>query len=1249
MTRRILTYLRFLLYGVLTLAGLAIILLQFSWVKTTIARTALASLNSSLRGSISVGRVEGNVVTWLHVSDLAIVLEGDTVAAAKHVEASYAPLDLFRGRITISSFSVDSIVAHVTPDSSGGWNILRAFSSRDTIQQPETGGRSSGWLLTADSIRVSVAQAVLETEAGQNGEVCTVEDALLLADLQIDNDTLQASIHHFGFTAHHPDLHLTSCTIDVRVDPDSVRIDSFALATPRNGLEGKGVFGTSSGTAWGMIQSRPLDLGEFADLTATTITAHPVVTCAAFYDGDSLHADIALSQTGSTINVRGWYRTAPPLPEYHGRVNIAAFNLQDWVDGSIDAGMSAGRLQFDGKGVREEDINARVSFNLESLHLRDRAIDTMRGKAVFSSGDLAFILRGSRTGGEASITGTVEAMFDSPQFKLTGSVTRVDLAGFSDLSGKTNVSFSCEGSVPDEGGPSMVFQAEGEVQELDLEHIAGIASRIPFSFRTDGFFNSSRDFAVNCAVSSDTFLLDSVRFPRLVGSAHVTEAALVIDSAVIIHEGFTVLAQGTVRPGGSSDISLSAVIPDASVLTALAGADRMKGRAEVRAHITGSAHAPGVETTIHLEDAAYNSLNIGDLDAQSSAAVILDSTVSCSLMNLRFVWNDSTWRNMDTIRYEAGRDGLQITGIRLVSGPQSIAGEVSMLPSDTVYVDARAERVNVGPLTALLDSVDLSGILTMHMNMQGNITNPVAISSVTMTGLGIGQRLIGDLSVESSLNDSLLKWNVDVFGGAGIAMHCNGTLPVRLHPDSATGLLDRGQPVEVFARIDTFRLQDIAVLSNAKWSLSGIAGGELQLHGVLDSLRSSGGVYLRDGAFAFPSEGIQYSDIRLRAGLSGSQVTLDEFHVAGGKGSMTGSGSIPFHYGNGEWLAEPSIRLVAKSFDVMDSPRFSATISGAVDLAAKHGDLSCDGGITIDRSRVYIPAIMSQRAGEAKQDPILIAVMHRADSVAADTVALDSLSRPGRRLPSVSGTIRIDIPKATWLRGPRTNVELSGRVDVTLDSGSVRLGGYLVVEQGTYDFYGKRFVVRKGRLDFTGGEKIDPSLVVDVEYTFRTESEENEMQIQIRGTASVPIIDFFVNRVRVSESDAISYLLFGRKTDELDAGARSSVSDMADAIAKDFAATMINTQLSSTVGRTLGLDVIRVSGEEDWSKTTLTAGKYVGDDLYVAYERGVSSTGSGNTVFQKTMLEYYLSKLFKVRLVGATDKTSGADVFLRFD
>jgi translocation and assembly module TamB len=343
----------------------------------------------------------------------------------------------------------------------------------------------------------------------------------------------------------------------------------------------------------------------------------------------------------------------------------------------------------------------------------------------------------------------------------------------------------------------------------------------------------------------------------------------------------------------------------------------------------------------------------------------------------------------------------------------------------------------------------------------------------------------------------------------------------------------------------------------------------------------------------------------------------------------------------------PDLVLRAKNFEVLSGPQHFAAIDGEVRV---HGDdegsIIVDSDITVNRSRFYLPSLQVTGTAKDQDPPMLVVAAGRVDTGSA--VRRDSAAR-GIRVPQFRGKATLRILRGTWLRGPRLNVELSGNLEISPEGSSMAVRGFLMVEQGSYEFYGRKFVFKQGRIDFDGGTRIDPSVYFEVEYTFRTDAGENQMLIVVRGRSEKPDIQFFFNKDRITESDAISYIIFGRKVDDLNYGQKSTVADLGNALALDLAANMVNAQLSSMVGDQLGLDVVRVSGEDNWNKAVLTAGKYVTDELFVAYERGISQSGSSSVVFESARMEYYLMKFLYLHLIEATDKTSGIDVFLKFD
>ena len=87
---------------------------------------------------------------------------------------------------------------------------------------------------------------------------------------------------------------------------------------------------------------------------------------------------------------------------------------------------------------------------------------------------------------------------------------------------------------------------------------------------------------------------------------------------------------------------------------------------------------------------------------------------------------------------------------------------------------------------------------------------------------------------------------------------------------------------------------------------------------------------------------------------------------------------------------------------------------------------------------------------------------------------------------------------------------------------------------------------------------------------------------------------------------------------------------------------------TSTFGDALGLDVIEIDGSESWKQATLTAGKYLTDDLYVSYERDIGSSETNEVDPRIVTMEYQLTKFLFFQLVEGNDKTTGFDAIIKF-
>ncbi|MDZ7764983.1 MAG: translocation/assembly module TamB domain-containing protein [Melioribacteraceae bacterium] len=256
---------------------------------------------------------------------------------------------------------------------------------------------------------------------------------------------------------------------------------------------------------------------------------------------------------------------------------------------------------------------------------------------------------------------------------------------------------------------------------------------------------------------------------------------------------------------------------------------------------------------------------------------------------------------------------------------------------------------------------------------------------------------------------------------------------------------------------------------------------------------------------------------------------------------------------------------------------------------------------------------------------------------------------PRQFFEEITGRFTLSIPKNTWIVSPQMNIELSGEIDVVKTVSHFELFGSVSVKRGRIEVYGKEFEVMEGRIIFNGGEKLNPELAMTLQYVVRGSNRlKQTLQISVHGAADDPKLAFSLDGSEISEGDAISYIAFGKSLGQLTQGERSNVENQEQSIAKTLAGNFLAAQVSSSLGDALGLDVIEIRGDENWQRATLTAGKYITDDLYVSYERGFGGTEANEVSPRIVTAEYELTTFLFLQLVEGNDKSAGFDVILKF-
>ncbi|MBD3336131.1 MAG: hypothetical protein GF355_11510 [Candidatus Eisenbacteria bacterium] len=348
-----------------------------------------------------------------------------------------------------------------------------------------------------------------------------------------------------------------------------------------------------------------------------------------------------------------------------------------------------------------------------------------------------------------------------------------------------------------------------------------------------------------------------------------------------------------------------------------------------------------------------------------------------------------------------------------------------------------------------------------------------------------------------------------------------------------------------------------------------------------------------------------------------------------------------------------------------------ATLDGSVSMGGTAAAPEVDGQITIANGRIQIPESpkdLHPTHGEAllraESDVARVErARARSDTIPPAMRPEDGVENGEETAPSVADTlgeaappaqedtrgneatqpagpprppegdlalsVGIDIPSGVWLMGRGLEVELRGDLRITRRGGSLGILGTLHAQRGHMEFHGRRLEVEKGTVTFYGGSELNPSLDLKL-----IKQEGGVLaRVHITGTVEEPRLAL-ESEPQMPQADILSFIMFGKSSERLNAEQSERLEDRALATAEDFAAA----RLTNAIGRQLGVDVLRYErAAEDSLGRSVTIGKYLNPNLLVKYEQNLENAKGIGVV-----VEYYLGWGFQLEMHSRRYEQDGA-------
>ncbi len=642
------------------------------------------------------------------------------------------------------------------------------------------------------------------------------------------------------------------------------------------------------------------------------------------------------------------------------------------------------------------------------------------------------------------------------------------------------------------------------------------------------------------------------------GEAEVETADLHLDAADLAGSpriGARLKAQGVALAGiALAELEATASGPLAAIELS-AGASGELGRKPFTAALAGTADAAGVPLRLTL--------------ARAEATAGADSA-----------------RLRRPLAIRIGGGSVEAAGLDLaLPDGASLAGDMARLPAGFTG-DLQLSGIQLSILDRWEIAEVMGGTLDGEVSFDTRRATARADASLRVRHLGFQKTQIAlgglDLDADAEWDGRRLATAAELRGDFGEPARLRLALPI-IPGNGGVPALQRHGPLD--GAVDwSGDIGDLwALVPAIGHVLDGRTEIDLRVAGTMDAPQVDGGIRVVDGQYQNVDVGTILTglDISTMIDRNGPiRVALDA--ADGAEGKVSADAELRLR-------GTPSVDLKAtvERATLVRRDDLRAKVSGRLTLVGPFTDLAAQGDFVVDRAEVRL-------VGGAPPELVEL------DGVRIKGAPEDDADARDRR--SVTLDIRISAPGKIFVRGRGLDSEWKMDLAVTGDAIEPVVKGEIERIRGVLDLIGRPFDLKRGRLIFDGGRKIDP--IIDVSL----EAEANGVRggMVVEGRASDPDIRF-ASVPALPEEEVLPRLLFDRS--------RQSLSGPEAIQLAAGVATLMSGRAGplDALRETVGLDVLRLEGTGA-DDASVTVGRNVADRVFVGAKQGLGERGTTLTV-----------------------------------
>lgn len=496
------------------------------------------------------------------------------------------------------------------------------------------------------------------------------------------------------------------------------------------------------------------------------------------------------------------------------------------------------------------------------------------------------------------------------------------------------------------------------------------------------------------------------------------------------------------------------------------------------------------------------------------------------------------------------------------------------------------------------------------------------------------------LQIDSELRQHKLISNIEM--AIASANQINGiiTLPAFMTAQNWS------QPVEGKLALHFTRLNAMIASPEIK-DLKGSLHGAIDIAGTLDEPLFYAKAHINDGYVYIQKLRIALEAINLQSNYDPKQPMRVAGSFVAGKGRGELNGTIDLHQ-SGVPLA---FKLNGTNLTLSNLTEYKIIVSPNLDFSYHDNKANVQGQVDIPFAEIK-PKDFTNVTTLPSETVVIVDEKQKAT--------------PSSYPTNFQMNVKINLGSHIFLAYENLQTKLTGSLVISQDLASMpKAAGELRAIDGKYRAYGKLMTIKDGRLIYTGNALMNPGLDIRAVQQFKqlalesSDSKFNDASalesvytgssnlltvgIWVKGTLNKPSVTFFSDPAGLSQSDILSYLVFGYPRSQIKtANKLALLNSLASGL---YQGKTDAAGLTQKAQKAFGLSELTV-GSTDYfdpkknsanSATTVTVGKKIGRNLSLHYSVGLFSSVS---IFN---LRYQINKRLAIQSETSSMDT-GADL-----